>query len=59
MDGGAWYTVHGVAKSQDMTERLHFHIFFSATKVMSADIFVVTARGGGNWHLAGGGQECC
>ena len=26
MDGGAWQAaVHGVAKSQDTTERLHFH----------------------------------
>ena len=26
MDRGAWWaTVHGVAKSPDMTERLHFH----------------------------------
>ena len=26
MDGGAWWAaVHGVAKSRDSTERLHFH----------------------------------
>ena len=26
MDGGAWYAaVHGVMKSLDTTERLHFH----------------------------------
>ena len=30
MDGGArWAAVHGVAKSQDMTERLHFHFSLS------------------------------
>ena len=30
MDGGAWWAaVHGVAKSQDRTERLHFHFSLS------------------------------
>ena len=30
MDGGAWQAaVHGVAKSQDTTERLHFHFSLS------------------------------
>ena len=30
MDGGArWAAVHGVAKSQDTTEQLHFHFSLS------------------------------
>ena len=30
MDGGAWWAaVHGVAKSQEKTERLHFHFSLS------------------------------
>ena len=30
MDGGAWWAiVHGVAKSQDRTEQLHFHFSLS------------------------------
>ena len=30
MDGGAWWgAVHGVAKSRDLTERLHFHFSLS------------------------------
>ena len=30
MDGGAWWaTVHGVAKSLDRTEQLHFHFSLS------------------------------
>ena len=32
MDGGAWWAaVHGVARSWDMTERLHFHFSLSCT----------------------------
>ena len=32
MDGGAWWTVvHGVVKSQDRIERLHFHFSLSCT----------------------------
>ena len=32
MDGGAWWAaVYGVVKSQDTTERLHFHFSLSCT----------------------------
>ena len=32
MDGGAWWAaVHGVAKSQTLTEWLHFHFSLSCT----------------------------
>jgi len=50
MDGGAWWAaVHGVAKSQDTTERLHFH-FHSLEKEMATHSSVLA------WRIPGTGE---
>ena len=52
MDGGAWWAaVHGVAKSQDTTERLHFHFHLHALEKEMATHSSVLA-----WRIPGAGE---
>ena len=57
MDGGAWWaTVHEVAKSQDMTERLHFHFSLSCIGEGNGNPLLCSClenpRDGGAWWAA-------
>ena len=47
MDRGAWRaTVHGVSKSQDTTERLHFHFQFFFTNIRHSQGGQMKTQGG-------------
>ena len=57
MDGGAWQAiVHGVTKSQDMTERLHFYLSLSCIGEGNGNPFwrscLENPRDGGAWWAA-------
>ena len=45
MDGGAWWvTVHGVANSRTLTERLHFHFLFNEFTHLSKVILIINCE---------------
>ena len=57
MDGGAWWAaVYGVVKSQDTTERLHFHFSLSCTGEGNGNPLQCSClknpRDGGAWWAA-------
>ena len=57
MDRGAWWAaVHGVAKSHDMTERLHFHFSLSCIGAGNGSPLQCSClenpRDGGAWWAA-------
>ena len=57
MDGGAWQAaVHGVARSWDTTERLHFHFTLSCIGGGDRNLlqcsFLENPRDGGAWWAA-------
>ena len=58
MDGGAWWAaVHGVAKSRDTTERLHFHFSLSCIGEGNGNPLQCSClenpRDGGAWWAVG------
>ena len=57
MDGGAWWAaVHGIAKSLDMTKRLHFHFSLSCIGEGNGNplqwSWLENPRDGGAWWAA-------